>query len=99
MPDGRGSGDGGACPHADAGRHLLEDGGVERVGEGFSHTVAVIGSGIAEHFALPVDGAVGSLHNQFCLAISVEVVDDERHVMGAAADVLAQVDTPQAFST
>ena len=58
-------------------------------------SVAVVGSGVADHLALCVAGAVGGAHHHFGAAVTVEVADDERYVMRPAADVDAHVDAPE----
>ena len=65
-------------------------------GVGFDggYSMAPVGIGVANHLALSVDGAIGRLHHQFSPSVAVEVVYHERLVMGTAADVMAQVDTP-----
>ena len=51
---------------------------------------------VANDFALAVDRAVGSLHHNFGNPVTVEVVDHELRVVCAGADVLAEVDSPEA---
>ena len=60
--------------------------------------LAVVGVGIADDLAGPVDGRVGSLADEFCTAVAVQVIDDELRVVGACADVAAQVVPPQALA-
>ena len=64
-------------------------------GLGFHDTVTVVGCCIADDVPDSVGSAVGGPDHQLRLAVAVEVVDHERHVMGTAADVAAHVDTPE----
>ena len=66
-------------------------------GVGFDggYPVSPVGIGVANHLALSVDGSVGSLHHQFCPSVTIEVVYHKRLEVGTAADVMAQVDTPE----
>ena len=57
---------------------------------------SVVLARIANDFALAVDRAVGSLHHNFGNPVTVEVVDHELRVVCAGADVLAEVDSPEA---
>ena len=59
---------------------------------------AVILALVADDLARTVDRAVACLHGDFGDAVAVQVVDHELRVMGARADVLAQVDAPQLFA-
>ena len=54
-----------------------------------------VGSGVSNHLSLAVDRPVGGLHHQFGLAVAIQIIDDERHVVGTAADVPSQIDAPQ----
>ncbi len=54
-----------------------------------------IGLGVADDFALAVHGAVGGFAADLGSAVAVEIVDHELRVVGAFADVLAEVDAPE----
>ena len=51
---------------------------------------------VANHLSLAVDRTVGSLHHDFGNSVAIEVVDHELRVMRTGADVLAEVDSPEA---
>jgi len=56
---------------------------------------AVVGGGVADDFAGAVDGAVGGFADKLGAAVAVEIVDHELGVVGALADVFAEVDLPE----
>ena len=49
----------------------------------------MIDDGIADHAALAIAGAVGSLYHQFGTAVAIKVVDDEGRIVGTRADITA----------
>ena len=57
--------------------------------------MAIVGFWIANDFSLAVDGTVRGAYHHFSLAVAIEVVDDKRRIVGAAADVDAQIDAPE----
>ena len=57
--------------------------------------MAVIGGGIANHAPFGIAGAVGCADDEFRPSVTVEVVNDKRHIVGSAADVDAHVDAPE----
>ena len=57
--------------------------------------MAVVGQRVAYHAAFAVACAVAGAHHHLGLAVAVEVIHDEGGVVGAAADVPAQVDAPE----
>ena len=66
----------------------IEPGGRRTLG------VAPVGLGVADHFALAVDGAVGGFAGDLGAPVAIEVVDHELRVMRALADVFAEIDRP-----
>ena len=46
--------------------------------------------GIADDFARAVDSAVSSLNHQFCVAVTVQIIHDERNVMSTRTDVVSK---------
>ena len=61
----------------------------------FGTAVTIVGLRITDDIALSVDGTIGSLHHHFGTTITIEVIDDERHVVGTAADIDAHIDAPE----
>src|SRR5699024_11557252 len=73
----------------------FEDGQVFGAVEDGAGVVADVGVGVADHGALAVGGAVGRLDDDLGRAVGVVVVHLGLAVVGAGADVHAQVDPPQ----
>ena len=61
-------------------------------------TVAVVGLGIANHAPCPIAGAVAGAHNQFSAPVAIQIIKDEGHVVGTAADIDTHINAPQAFA-
>ena len=72
---------------------LLAGVAIGLVGYGVGMT-DMVGCGVAEDGTCAVDGAVAGAHEEFGTAVTIEVGDDEGGVVGAAADVAAEVDAP-----
>ena len=87
--------------HGGAGT-AVEDGQVlvalHDAAEGPAAVFAVVGVGVADDLAGAVHGGVGGLADQLDTAVAVQVIDDELRVVGACADIAAQVDAPQALA-
>nr|GEU28583.1 indole-3-acetaldehyde oxidase [Tanacetum cinerariifolium] len=77
-------------------RLAVEHGQELGAGQHVAGAVAVVGAGRADGRALAVHRAVGRLGHHLGQAVAVEIVRQERGVVGARADVLAEVDAPQA---
>ena len=57
--------------------------------------MTVVGFWVADDFSFAVGSAVGGADHHLSLPVAIEVVDDEGCIVGARADVNAQVDTPE----
>ena len=73
----------------------FEDGEEFRPFEHIAVPIPVVRLRVAEDDPRPVDRPVGRLADDLGPAVAVEVVDEERGVMGPFADVLAEVDPPE----
>ena len=57
--------------------------------------VTVVSLSVAYDVSLAVSCSVGSANDELCPPVTVQVIDDERHIVGSAADVDTHVDAPE----
>ena len=57
--------------------------------------MTIVGQGVADDLPHSISGSIRSTDDELGLSVTVEIVEDERDVVGTATDIDTQIDTPE----